>query len=291
MEPAAQPDSGFEIMKGVLQTEEKRLGLELADIRHRYAHAGNKGGSSEQVFREFLSRYLPAYNRVGHGEVFNIDGLRSRQTDIVITNEYHVGLKSDWAEPQTFTIESVECAGEVKSVIQDVNTLRDIFDKAKVFKSMIIEPDQGMQFRAQDEDIPRFVWRKPYFGFAFESRLSIDRVIQELRLWNNELRPIERPVLDGLFVLDRGGTMHMGNGGGQLRWLGGDGEPQKGYVTIRHGGEQVLTNLLLWMYAAMPRIHYYTHPAFVYLRPNPHPGPLSMNDDGVVTRPGGSNER
>ena len=272
-------------MKRALEREGERLKLELADIRGRYEHAGNKGASAEQIFREFLSRYLPAHNQVGHGEVFNIDGLRSRQTDLVITNEYHIRLKSDWSEPQTFILESVECAGEVKSIIKDRNTLRDFFEKARVFKSMLIEPDIGMKVRSNDEDLPRFVWRKPYFGFAFESEMNIDRIVAELRSWETELRPIDRPVLDGLFVLDRGGTIHMGKGSGSLRSLSRDGEPQSGYVVLRAAGEQVLAQLLLWIYAAMPRNEYTIHPAFHYLRPNSHSGRLSMADDGTLRRP------
>ena len=280
-----QPASGFELMKCVLEREGERLKLDLANIHGRYEHAGNKGESAEQIFREFLSRYLPAHNRVGHGEVFNIDGLRSRQTDLVITNEYHIRLKSDWSEPQMFILESVKCAGEVKSIIKDRNALRAFFEKARVFKSMLIEPDQGTQVRSHEEDFPRFVWRKPYFGFAFESEMNIDRIVAELRSWETELRPIDRPVLDGLFVLDRGGTIHMGKGSGQLRSLSRDGKPQSGYVVVRDAGEQVLAQLLLWIYTAMPRIEYYTHPAFPYLRPNPHSGRLSMTDDGTLRRP------
>ena len=186
--------SGYDIMAGILSREEKRLRLELQDIRQKYQHPGNKGDLVEAIIRDFLSRYLPAYNRVGHGEVFNIEGLRSKQTDLVVTNEYHVALTSDWTEPQSFIIESVECAAEIKSTINDVDTdLRDIFEKAKTFKSMFIEPDQGMEARLQPDDTTRFLWRKAYFGFAFESKVSLDRIIRQLKLWDEELRPVERP--------------------------------------------------------------------------------------------------
>ena len=278
-------DSGFELMRQFLEREEERLRLDLADIRSRYEHAGNKGESAEHILREFLSRYLSAYNRVGHGEVFNIDGLRSRQTDIVVTNEYHVGLRSDWSDPQTFFIESVECAGEVKTNIKDRGDLRDIFDKARAFKSMFMEPDQGMQFRAHEEDIPRFIWRRPFFGFAFESELSLSTTIRELGSWTDELRQVERPVLDSLFILDRGVTVHMGQGDGYLRSSVGDGEPQAGYVQVRQGDQEVLAHFLLWIYAAMPRIDYHTHPALVYLRSDPEKGKLRLDDDGYLARP------
>ena len=157
-------------MTGILSREEKRLRIELEDIRKKYDHAGNKGGQVENIVRDFLSRYLPTHNRVGHGEVFNVEGLRSRQTDLVITNKYHAALTSDWNEAQTFIIEGVECAAEIKSTIKSVDTdLRDFFDKARIFKKMLIEPELGMQARMELEDASRFVWRKPFFGFAFES--------------------------------------------------------------------------------------------------------------------------
>ena len=124
--------------------------------------------------------------------MFNIDGLRSKETDLVITNDYHVALTSDWNEAQTFIIESVECAAEIKSVIKDVDTLRDYFEKARTFKKMFVDPDLGTQARMHSDNVRRFYWRKPYFGFAFESQVSLDRIIQELSSWDKELRPIER---------------------------------------------------------------------------------------------------
>ena len=277
--------SGHEIMTDILSSEEQRLGIQLEEIRTKYAHAGNKGDQVEAAIRDFLSRYLPPANRIGHGEVFNIDGIRSKQTDLVITNEYHVSLTENWSEPQTFVVESVECAAEIKSAIRGVDTdLRDFFEKAKAFKQMFIEPDQGIEFRSQDDDVPRFIWRKPYFGFAFESKVNLDTILQKLKAWDEELRPIERPVLDSFFVLDRGGFMHMGNGKGRLVSLDKEDQRQTGYVRLHQGGERVLTTLLLWIYATMPKINYYTHPAFMYMRPNPHSRKLRLTDEGTLRR-------
>ena len=277
--------SGHEIMTGILSREEQRLTVQLDDIRKKYEHAGIKGDHVESTIRDLLSRYLPPANRIGHGEVFNVEGLRSKQTDLVITNEYHMTPTEDWSEAQTFMIESVECAAEIKSTIRDVNTdLRDFFEKARTFKQMFIEPDQGIEVRCRDEDFRRFIWRKPYFGFAFESRVSLDRILQEFKAWDEELRPVERPVVDSFFVLNRGGFMHMGNGKGRLVLLNKDDQPQTGYVRLRQGGERVLTTLLLWIYATMPKINYYTHPAFVYMRPNPHRRRLRLKDDGTLLR-------
>ena len=277
--------SGHQIMIDMLSREEQKLRAQLEDIRRRYMHSGNKGDQLEVTVREFLSRYLPPHNRLGHGEVFSLEGLRSKQTDLVITNEYHLALTDNWGEAQTFIIESVECAAEIKATIANVDTdLRDVFEKAKAFKQLFIEPDQGMDWRARDEDTPRFFWRKPFFGFAFESQVSLDRILREMQSWESDLRLVERPVLDSFFVLDRGGFMHMGNGKGRLVIQNKDGSPLTGYVKVGQQDGQVLTTLLLWIYSTMPNINYYTHPAFVYLRPSSRRGALRLTDDGGLSR-------
>ena len=132
--------SGYDIMAGILQREEGRLIAELADIRAKFKHAGNKGAMAEHEFREFLRRYMPGDTRVGHGEVFDIDGRLARQTDVVVANKYHVALQADWEQPQQFTIESVQCAGEVKSALTSLDSLRDCFEKAKAYKSLLEAP-------------------------------------------------------------------------------------------------------------------------------------------------------
>ena len=277
--------TGHEIMRSNLIRDEKLLRLELDYTRQKYEHAGIKGGQVEAVVRDFLDRYLPAHNRVGHGEVFNIDGLRSRQTDLVVANEYHIALTSDWSEAQTYIIEAVQCAAEIKSKIENVDTdLRDYFDKAQTFKKLLINPDATYELRMLEGDLPRFGFRKPYFGFAFESKVSLPRVMQELRSWDEELRPVERPAIDALFVLDRGAVVNVGDGQGRIYSLTPSGQRRTGYVEWSGDDNLLLSNLLTWMFATMPMVHYYMHPASCYLEPNQHPGRLELLDDGTLSR-------
>ncbi len=267
-------------MRSSLIREERLLRLELAYIRQRYEHAGIKGGQAEVAFRDFLSRYLPTHNRIGHGEVFNIDGLRSKQTDLVVSNDYHVALTSDWALPQSFIIEAVQCAAEIKAGINDVNThLRDYFDKAKAFKKLLVSPDAVRMI----EGDRKFLFRRPYFGFAFESKVSLPRIVEELKSWDEELRPVERPAIDGLFVLDRGTILDVGDGQGRLYALSPSGQRLTGYVQSDGGKETVLADLLTWVFATMPKVHYHMHPAGLYLSPNPA-GRLELTDDGELVR-------
>lgn len=103
-------------MAGILRQEEGRLVSELQSIRAKFEHAGNKGDLAESEFRNFLRRYMPGDNKVGHGEVFDMDGRIARQTDVVVANQFHVALQANWEEPQKFTIErSRACSARPKS--------------------------------------------------------------------------------------------------------------------------------------------------------------------------------
>ena len=270
-------------MASILRQEEGRLVSELESIRAMFDHAGNKGTSAEREFRDFLRRYMPGDNKVGHGEVFDIDGRTAKQTDAVVANQFHVALQADWEQPQKFTIESVQCAAEVKASLTDVESLRDCFDKAKAFKSLLVKPRQSMLLMSMGDDDRRFLQRRPYFAFAFESRITLEYMYDRLTAWDEELRQVERPVLDGLFVLSRGSLVHVGTGKGKLVVRDAEGDALTGYIGQRPS-YGVLTRLLLWMYGAMPRVIQFGHPVFEYLQRPTKPGSLWLNDSGEVKR-------
>lgn len=180
-------------------------------------------------------------------------------------------------------IEAVQCAAEVKSSLTGLDSLRDCFEKAKAFKSLLAEPAQSMFLMSMGDDDRRFLSRRPYFAFAFESRLTLQTIYDALTAWNEELWEVERPVLDGLFVLDRGGLMHMGTGRGKLVMEGEDGQNLTGYVGFTRD-RGVLTRLLVWMYGVMPMTIRFSHPVFPYLQPSRETGTLWLNDQGKVER-------
>ena len=126
---------------------------------------------------------MPGDTRLGHGEVFDIDGRVAKQTDIVVANQYHAALHADWEEPQKFTIESVQCGAEVKSSLTDLLSLRDCFEKAKAFKSLLMAPENTMFLMSMGDDERRFLLRRPYFVFAFESRLTLSTMFNALTDW------------------------------------------------------------------------------------------------------------
>ena len=257
---------------------------ELLRIRESFTHGGNRGGEGEATVREFLRKHLPLYFGVGHGEVFNKDGRRSRQTDVVVTNQDYPPQFSDWERANTFIIEGVAVGGEVKTVLQSVDDLRDTFNKGTAFKSILVQPQSQSMIFGTAEDITRFVNRRPFFAFFFESKLALDRIKQAMEEWDNETREIERPFVDAVFILDRGSVIHFGNGGGTLKIRLPNGTNGCGFHIQPDAAEKVLPNMLLWMFTSIPRIRMWTPPIVEYLVREEAGGELVLNDDGGLSR-------
>jgi len=57
-----------------LRILEKEMALKLEKIHEDHEHKGNRGDNSEEIVREFLRSYLPAFNRIGQGELSQIKG-------------------------------------------------------------------------------------------------------------------------------------------------------------------------------------------------------------------------
>ena len=275
--------SGFNVMNTILQQEEKRLATELGNIRANYEHAGIKGTKVERVLRDLLRLCIPSSLSVGHGEVFDVDGRQSRQTDVVIANQYHFPQPPDhnWEEPQKFMIECVECAGEVKSALEGTRMLEDCFQHAKSFKSLLSSPQGNSLVQSMGGDESRFLSRRPYFLFAFESKITEQTIWNSLNELNSSCREIDRPILDAVFVLDRGTLLYVrGKGKGRIGVSREDGLPLSGYVGL---GKDVITRFLFWMFAVMPRQMYMQHPATSYLTPQ-DPGENRLTELGNVKR-------
>ena len=274
--------SGFDVMNTILAQEEKRLSTELANIRANYEHAGIKGTKVERVLRDLLRLCLPTDLRVGHGEVFDLDGRQSRQTDVVIANQYHFPQPPDhnWEEPQKFMIECVECAGEVKSALTSRRTVEECFENARSFKSLLGYASSSFG-QTMGGDKSRFLSRRPYFVFAFESKLRDETVWERLTELNSACREIDRPIVDAVFILNRGTLLYVREkGAGRISVTGTEGARLPGYVGI---GQNVITRFLFWTFVVMPRLIYLTHPATNYLAPQ-DPGENRLTELGDVKR-------
>ncbi|GAD88970.1 hypothetical protein VHA01S_013_00070 [Vibrio halioticoli NBRC 102217] len=243
---------------------QKRMELNLQEIRESLSHSGDRGSSAEGVVREFLCSYLPPYNRIGEGEIIDINGAQTTQLDLIITNEYHPTL-NDLSGPEMFIIEGVACVGEVKTKLnsQDIDTL---IQSCITYKSLKPELQDGMSVHGNRSDIFRFVDHRPYFIFAFESQLAIATIHQKLRDYYLENgTPVEQQI-DAVFCLDRGTIWNFGDGTGSYQYKVSN-ISQPGLHITNQTNDGVLFDLMSWISSVIPRYTYPRAPIQRYLAP------------------------
>ncbi len=250
-----------------LEILQRGMLLRLEEIRESHKHRGNIGTNVEAIVREFLKEFLPPSNRIGQGEVIDLSGAISTQLDVIITNEYHPFLNNLTA-PSVFFIEGVAFAGEVKSVLtsQDLPT---ILTACTQFKTLTPQIPKGTIAHGNQEDLGRFFFHKrPYFLFAFESQLSLDKIKSKIESYNARSAPAVTDQIDAVFLLDKGVIINCGAGNGVLRYRLPNGETIPGVhgIPIAHN-PGVLLQFLGWISATLPFAQMPYLPTVSYLIP------------------------
>ncbi len=243
---------------------QERMKLKLDEIRETHQHKGNKGANVEQIIRDFLKVYFPADNRIGHGEIIDSDGGVSTQLDAIITNEYHP-LINDLSQPSLYFIEGVACAGEIKSILnsQDLDT---ILKNCLNYKNLNLNLSRSMMIHSNKSDTKRFIEKRPFFLFAFESQITLDTVSEKISNFNKENCPQIWQQIDAVFLLDRGSVVNFGDGKGtfQFRTLKGISLP--GYhLTPLENEPNLLFSFITWISAIIPRFTQYDNILVNYL--------------------------
>lgn len=102
----------------------------LADARALIGHEGEKGGASEEVWRQLLRKHLPLRYQVDTGFVVDSANRFSQQLDIVIFDRQYSPLVFELGARRIFPAESVYAVMEVK---QEFNaaTVRYARDKVR----------------------------------------------------------------------------------------------------------------------------------------------------------------
>jgi hypothetical protein len=246
MRPQPRPR---DMLKDKIAASEAQMRARLDEIRATFAQSGDKGSSAEDSFREFLRKYLPRRLAVGHGEVVDLEGRRSRQTDVVIVTEDH---------PFTFTpdqaglffIEGVCGAGEVKTTLTGAE-LDKALRNSRRFKGLESQPLTGLTY-SSPSDQERFCRCPPWFLLAFDSQLSLGRILEKTVQFTVDRGLQATGLLDAVFILGRGWVMNFGDGQGSLQFRTPDGESVRGWVEKE--SDSVLFDLLGWLSIAMPRM-------------------------------------
>jgi hypothetical protein len=247
-------------LRAMLETLDGKLAMSLAHSRASFRHAILRGDGAEYALRDSLSLHLPRSLAVGTGEAIDITNARSGQVDVVIANDAQP-FRTDIDDPGLFLIEGVSAAGEVKANLT-TDRLDSTIEAATLFKELR-SADRGSMYVSKGSDDARFLDRRPYFLFAFESQIAHETLIERL----DAALPVNGAdgtgaalvPIDAVFILGEGVAINCGDGAGVLRYQHESG-PQAGDAVTgwMWSGQDsgIFTYFLLWLGAVMPRIEY-----------------------------------
>lgn len=227
---------------------EVQMKAKLEEIRTTFKHKGNKGSSVEEQFRQFLREYLPRRLDVGHGEIIDSKGMQSKQTDIIITTEDHPFTFSK--DPGLFFIEGVCGAGEIKSILTSTELTKALENSCQ-FKKLEIEKGTNTMASTNPSDEMRFYRCPPWFLFAFESQITIEKIQDKINTFVNGNGVELNKFLDGIFILGKGCILNLFDGKGEFT-VKKDAEPLSGLISCN--SDEVLFHFLAWLYIVMPRV-------------------------------------
>lgn len=236
------------MLKDKIAAAQGQMRGRLEEIRATFTHAGDKGVSVEDAFRDFLRQYLPRRLTVGHGEVVDLHGGRSKQTDVVIvTDDHPFTFTPDL--PGLFFVEGVCGAGEVKTNLTAA-ALDKALESSRQFKRLEIRPGKGTIACFNPSDRERFYKCPPWFVLAFDSQLSLDRIKEKSVQFTADKRLQGTRLLDAVFVLGRGWVINFGDGKGSFQYRTPDDESVTGW--LENESDSVLFDLLAWLSIVMP---------------------------------------
>jgi len=243
---------------------QKQFQLKLDEIRKTHQHKGNKGSNVEQIIRDFLKVYFPSDNRIGQGEIIDSDGGISSQIDVIMTNQYHPHI-NDLTQPSLYFIEGIACAGEVKSILTS-DDLKTILSNCLRYKNLNLRLSKGMMIHSSPSDTKRFIEKRPYFLFAFESQLTLNTVFESISEFNNQNCPEIRQQIDGVFLLDRGAIINFGDGQGSFQFRDPQGKSIPGLIMRPLEIEpNLLFSFVSWISAVIQRFTIYDNILIHYL--------------------------
>jgi len=252
----------------IFDANEELLQVALAQARAAFDHSGVKGDAVERAVRDFLRAHLPRAFDIGTGEVVDIQGNRSPQLDVVVSNSDQPFVHSQ-DTPGIYLAEGVSAVGEVKSVLNSA-ALDDILRKGRVIRTLVPTHAAGDIVNGNSADIARFVNTIPYFTLAIESDVSIDTVLKRLSA-EPELSAtqgsasITLPALDLLVVLKPKLSLIFITPGGATHLVDAAGNDIGGWGQIE--GTRPLTELFVWLNANATRVKRFSSIATPYLTP------------------------
>lgn len=258
---------------GKLKNADQKMLLQLEEARATFRQKGNRGDEVEAALRAFLRDYTRLL--VGTGEVIDLDGNSSTQTDIVIVGENHP-LTFNRDSAGLFFIEGVKAAGEAKSVL-DRTQLRGtpkekgILDKSRLFKTLTVAhsmPGSNRAYRLGQSPSNLYEIHRPWFLIALESRLSLEAIYREILQYQRQHNLGNNEMVDAVFVVGEGWVVnYAGLWPLPSHTVAMEEQWQWEWPWKWKQSDMVLCDMLAWLSVVMPRdmregpfMYWYTEP-------------------------------
>lgn len=188
-------------------------------ISSQIKHKPSKGSAREEILRRFLSNYLPESVEIGKGEIVDVHGNRSDQTDLVIFDRLNCPKLIQVGDNRIYPVEGVLASIEVKSKLNKA-TLKESVENILAAKRL-----QKTAFYKGGNIINTWnlYGRKfeyfPMMGyvFAFQS-IRLQSIVQYLDEINLEHNIPPEHQIDVICLMDKGIIAHENNEGQLISW-------------------------------------------------------------------------
>jgi hypothetical protein len=231
---------------------DRQLTEKLRDARRSTRHRGVRGDELAGVLgKEIRDHFIECASIHERCEVRDAHDARSQEVDLVLLNRFHPAFAlAD--RPRFICIEGVIAAAEVKTSL----TKREIIDcliKARAFKRLLAsvgESDLKAHNITEAEDTFRYLFRRPFFAFAYEGTSNLRTVQDNIEEWvkDNHVCDIER--IDAVFVLGKGVIVNLGAGAGAIQMRDINGDLLSGFV--RSETLSIFSQLISWLSVVGP---------------------------------------
>lgn len=239
--------ANMEVLDNLLNQSLRRLKLAFNEASEKFKTPEDVAQHRENAVKEFLKEFLPSTYMLGKGEIIDSKGIRSRQVDVIICNQYHPFTISSSGRGLFFA-EGVVCAVEVKSDLSNKEEVKQALLQVQSVKKLERKPAEGdlMFGSAYDQERMR---RIPSIIFTYQSpslstlKLNIKESYEELKI------PIEE-TFDAVVSLEKGIIYNIKDERDNLM-ITVTGERKLGLVGVLHEKE-TLRSFLLYLSHIIP---------------------------------------
>jgi hypothetical protein len=239
---------------------ESRLRATLDAARVETGHAPTIGAKCEAAVRRELRGFLPPGFGVGNGFIYDAYGDGTGQTDFIITNPDNP-LAYPGDEPETYVVDGVSVAGEVKAVLT-TDELNKCIKQGNLHKRLRMSFNELDRFNmAAHRDYMLQTGSTPAFiVIAFESKVATQTLLQ--RLADAPLVPVPagkefedgngndpQPPVDAVCLLGRGILWNARPADRLPLRPHINGQPYYGWFAVETQAPLMLT--LAWLHSVM----------------------------------------